>query len=422
MRKLLLLCLIFLLFAGAVPAASGEERRTADDLRARYLENLNKKISAVYVNGPSSANPYEAGVLTDEAIEAAVSEANFIRWLAGLDELETDAGLNALAQHGAVLMAANKSLSHSPEQPADMPDDFFKMGEAAAASCNLAMFNWAEEDLLNQAVVQFSRDDTGANRYILGHRRWLLYPAMKYTGFGLAQDEDGRSYAAMYVMDESNGKAEYDLICWPSGGAFPAELMSADTPWSVTPNPEIYDLERTSPRIVMTEETTGAEFVFEIMTEEAAGDQYFVLGGGRFGGGPTYIFRPDLSAYDRLMYGYSQNQVWTVRLDGMILKNGAPAGPIEYTVEIASLTPISPAAVEIMPREMTVRIGEEAYLSAQVIPDWADDLSVVWSSSDESIASVGPDGRVRGIGKGTCLVIAEAVNGKKDEVGITVTE
>ena len=420
MRRLQLLILIILLLSGLFMPAEGEKIRSREALREEYLSILHKENSAVYVNEPSVQNPYAAGSLTEEALSDALLQANFIRWLAGLEPLELDGALNDLTQHGAVLMAANGELSHAPHRPEDMDEVFFRMGEKAAASCNLVMYNWTEEDILEDAVEQFACDDGASNQHILGHRRWLLYPAMKYTGFGLAQDESGRSYAAMYVMDASNRDAEYDMVCWPSAGAFPAEFMTADMSWSITPNPQIYDLEKTSPRIAMTEQTTGAEYVFEIMTEEAEGEQYFVLGGGRYGDGPTYIFRPDLSEYDELMYGYEQNQVWTVRVDGMILKDGTQIGPVEYTVEMASLTPIDPAAVEIMPRELTLKAGQSARLSAQVIPDWADDLSIIWSSSDEEVAFVDGEGTIYGRKAGKCRVCAESVNGRKDEIEITV--
>ncbi len=419
MRKI---CAIILLLMMAICPAKGAESRSREALREEYLLSLHENVGRTYVNEPSVQNPYSEGALSEEAVARALSCANFIRWLAGLQPIEADPALNDLAQHGAVLMAANGSLSHSPEKPADMSDDFFNLGETAAASCNLIQYNWFEEGILCDAVEQFARDDGDENRYVLGHRRWLLYPKLRYTGFGLAQDADGRSYAAMYVMDDSNADAEYDMVCWPSAGAFPAEFLSADTSWSITPNPAVYDLERSSPRITMTELLSGAQFVFGIMREEAEGEQFFVLGGGRYGEGPTYIFHPDLSEYDRLMYGYQQNQVWTVRVDGMFFLDGTQSGPVEYTVEMVSLTPIDPATVEVMPREVTLKIGDSVKLSAQVIPDWADDLSVAWRSEDETILTVEADGTAHAHKAGSAWVVAEAVNGRYDRIEITVSE
>lgn len=423
MRKLQLSGMIFLLLNLAFLPAGAAEMRSREALRHRYLCNVHKEMCEVYAEEPSAAFPYAAGSLSEEAVLAALDEVNFIRYLAGLDPVQADDRLNSLAQHGAVLMAANGSLSHSPRQPSDMEDTFYIKGETAASSSNLIMLNWFEEDILAEAVRQFALDDGDANRYVLGHRRWLLYPQMKYTGFGLAQDEEGRSYASMYVMDDSNDTADYDMILWPSAGAFPAEYMSAQTPWSVSLNPEKYDLDKSALMITLTEKTTGARFVFDTMEETASDpDQYFVLGGGRMGDGPVYIFKPDLSEHDELMYGYCQNQVWTAEITGIFLADGTLADPIEYTVEMASLTPIAPAAVEISERSLTLKTGESAFLSAEVIPDWADDLSIIWRSSDETIASVSEMGEVAAQKAGKCTIIAESVNGKYDEMEITVTE
>ena len=421
MHRLYRACLIILLVFALLPASGQAGGHTKEAVRAAYSSILQKTDGETYVNLPLTENPYGAGALSEETTAAALDQANFIRWLAGLEEIQTDEGLNDLAQHGAVLMAANKSLSHAPQQPADMDDAFYEKGYAAAASCNLIMFNWNEEGLLSEAVRQFARDDGEHNRTVLGHRRWMLYPGMLYTGFGLAQDEDGRSYAAMYVMDSSRTDAEYDLIKWPSEGAFPAEYLSVETPWSISPNPDVYDLAASTPRIEMREQTTGTEYALDIM-EEISGDEYFIPGGGRYGDGPVYIFHPDLNRHENLMYGYQQNQVWTVTLSGMVYADGQAAEPIEYTVEMISLTPIAPAAVEISPREASVCVGEEILLGAQVIPDWADDLSVTWRSENEAVATVGEDGTVRGVSAGTCTIVAETVNGRDDRIEITVTE
>jgi len=330
MRKLQLFGMIFLLLNLAILPAGADETRSREALRSRYLCSLHKEVHAVYDEEPSAVFPYAAGSLSEEAVLAALDEVNFIRYLAGLDPVQADGRLNDLAQHSAVLMAANGSLSHSPRQPSDMEDAFYIKGETAASSSNLIMLNWFEEDILTEAVRQFALDDGEGNRYVLGHRRWLLYPQMKYTGFGLAQDEEGRSYAAMYVMDASEEQAEYDMICWPPAGAFPAEYMSAQTPWSVSLNPEKYDLDKSALMITLTEQRTGARFIFDTMEETASDEnQYFVLGGGRMGDGPAYIFRPDLSEYDELMYGYSQNQIWSVMITGVFLKGGALADPIK---------------------------------------------------------------------------------------------
>lgn len=420
MKKLLKYSVIFLLFIGLFSACAQAETRSTEQLRAEYEACFFKKNASDAeqdVNGQSDGNSHFS------QMQQALSQVNFIRYLAGLDAVSLSEEMSDLAYSAALLCARNEKLSHEPTCAQDMDEELYEKGRRAAAGSNLLMLNWKGSGLLREAAILFAKDEGEANRYALGHRRWLLYPYMQETGFGMAQDADGRSYIAMYVMDDSAQDREYDMICYPSGGAFPAEYMSADTAWSVSFNPDRYDLRGSTPYLIMIERTSGAEFRFERLNtaQELEGrDSYFILSGGRFGDGPAYIFRPDLSEYDELMYGYEQNQVWDVRIEGMKYIDGTLCDAIEYTVEMASLTPIEPAAVEIMPRERVMATGESAALSAQVIPKWADDLSVTWSSTDEWVAQVDADGTVHANGKGTCEIIARSVNGREDRIKITV--
>ena len=56
--------------------------------------------------------------------------------------------------------------------------------------------------------------------------------------------------------------------------------------------------------------------------------------------------------------------------------------------------------------EMTVRKGTEFYLNATVTPDTADDKTIVWSTSDPTIATVSDEGKVITVGVGQCIITA----------------
>lgn len=416
MGKVFKCCVIFLLFAGLLAAPARAQERNREQMRMLYLESIHKSNEEISVKLANGQCP------SCDGLGQALGSINFLRTLCGLEAVELSATLTERAADAALLMAYNGEISHQPTKQEGVDDALYERGSSAAADCNLAMFNWHGEQLLTEAVVQFVRDERGSNRYVLGHRRWLLYPFMRYTGVSAVQDEDGKSYAAMYVMDDSAQGVDYDMICFPSGGAFPIEYMSKDTPWSVSFNPDKYDLMNSTPYLILTERTSGAEFRFERLNtaEELSQGGYFILSGGRYGDGPAYIFMPDLEEYDDLMYGYEQNQIWDVRIAGMKTADGIYCKPIEYTVEMASLTPIAPSAVEISPRKRTLNVGESACLSAQVIPKWADDLSVTWQSSDEAVAVVDEEGKVHAVGEGTCEIIAQTVNGREDRIAVEV--
>ena len=343
----------------------------------------------------------------------------FLRTVAGLPPVAEDAALTGLAQHGAVLMAALQTVSHTPEQPGDMDDAFFAQAAKAAAGCSLASFNWFSPSLAADCVDWFARDDTAANLAALAHRRWLLSPGMGLAGFGLALDKEGRSYAALYVTDAS-APVDYDFIRWPAEGAFPAELMRAETPWSVSPDPALCNLALSEPHVLLGELTSGARWELAVSEGGAPDAAYCLVDTGRYGGGPALIFRPDLMDSAALEDGYEQNQVWRVTVTGLASPEGEALPPLVYDVEMASLTPIDPASVELSERALALSVGESVEIAATVYPRWADDLSYTLSVSDGTVAVVDKDGRLTGVGAGKCVLRAETVNGRFDEIDITV--
>ena len=63
--------------------------------------------------------------------------------------------------------------------------------------------------------------------------------------------------------------------------------------------------------------------------------------------------------------------------------------------------------------EVTVDVGRTAVLKATVLPKDTSDKTVVWSSSDESIARIGKDGRITAVALGRCeIVCTSSTNGE----------
>ena len=411
-RTLRLIALFFLIAALLVPAALCEHSR--EELRDMWNELPPLVQGSLFAETPSLIPPYTPGALTDAALNDALQYAIFVRALAGLDDpISLSDQLNATAQSAALLLAVGGVLSHQPEQPEGFPDELFASGADGAAGGNLASFNWIAPDLLRRAIEGFLLDEDERNASVAGHRRWLLNPRMRHTGFGFARDRAGRSVAVMYVLDRS-GDADYDMVRWPAPGAFPAELMTAGTPWSVSLNPARYDLSLSEPALMMEELTLGLRFAFDSPGEFQPDGAFFVLDEERHGDGPALLFRPVIEG------GYRQNQRWRVTISGIVGADGEPVEPVVYTVEIASLTPIDAADVEIDDVAISVYVRDEIALVARVVPDWADDLSIAWSSDAPEIASVDENGVLTAHGTGAVTVTAAAVNGRRAEIVIEV--
>ena len=405
MHKLSALTL-FLVLIFCARGAFGE-LHTRDEVRAMYADITVNSEGSPYVEEPSVSGEYSAGRITDAALSSALDYVNFFRYLAYLDGNVTLDSLYTLrAQHAAALLAANDALSHDAPRPEGMSDSFYQTAHTGTMSSNIAAINWMADDILNIAMEYFVRDDGEVNLDTLGHRRWLLNPYLGATGFGLANSETGMSYAAMYAHDTSADPGQWESVRWPSEGAFPADLTSADIPWSVTLNPEVYADDFSETSVQLYENTAGR-----------AGLKYFGVSTDNYGAGPCIIFLPDLESMG--ISDYQQNQVWYVRIEGLRTVDGESAS-IEYTVEMMSLYPIDPAAVEVEPRALEMDVGDLCILTAQVVPEWADDVSVSWSSTDENVATVDAEGYVTAVAPGKCEIVATSANGRSDACNVNV--
>ena len=60
--------------------------------------------------------------------------------------------------------------------------------------------------------------------------------------------------------------------------------------------------------------------------------------------------------------------------------------------------------IEISPAEITIAVGRSGNLKANVLPKDTDNKKVIWSSSDESIATVNKTGQIKGISIGDCTI------------------
>ncbi len=286
-------CVALAAIAALLPL-SGAQAHERAEVRRRYQAAVSRDEEAPYAALPSARAPYAVGELRAEALEDALDYLNFLRWLPGLAPVALDARLTEIAQYGAVLQAANDAVSHAPAQPPQMGEDFFQKARYAAESSNIARINWTGGDPLRAGLQLFARDDGEENLAALGHRRWLLSPLMAATGLGLAASESGHSYITMYAHDMQADPGDWDYVAWPSAGAFPAELMSAELAWSLVLNPARYDAENA--RVTLTNLETGEIYAFP------GEGGFFALDEGGYGAGPCLIFRP------RVSEDYQQNQ------------------------------------------------------------------------------------------------------------------
>lgn len=392
------LLLFFLLFR--VPAGA---ERTVTEIRSAWSRSAKQEGSVfLHIPDPASGDP---GELNASAKAAALDRLNFFRYLAGVPcDVGEDPLCTLRAQCAACVLAANDDLSHEPEKPTNIPDEFYETGLEGARKSDIMILNWQSDGILSVCTEYFVRDDGPENLWEVGHRRWMLRPDLKETGFGLALSEQGNSYAAMYVAGEETGPGDQGLVLWPAEGAFPAELMGRELPWTVMIDPSRYSVSEDTLNVTMT--CDGSPVAIGGLHYDRA----------RIGGMSCIVFLPGLRE-DQL----TQNRILRVRLEG-ISGEGIPEEGLEWETVLCSLYPVDPSAVEVYPEQAELESGFVLELSGQVIPDWADVTALSWSTSDPSVAEVSPDGSVSAVGTGECVITAEAVNGRSGTCRIIVTQ
>lgn len=270
----------------ADPATSGvyvkyrTQQEIVDYVKAHPAESTDKLTFEKY---PSFSKHYNIGKLSEATQNSALNMLKQIRYIAGVsDEVSISDKYTELAQAAAYINYANGELSHNPDEPKGIPFDLYDLGSQGACQSDLAWTSWSGCSL-NASLMDWMKDADSRNISSVGHRRWLLNPAMSATGFGAVDGSKG-TYSAVYVFDEENTNAEEDRVCWPAQN-MPTEYFTSDHPWSVS----IGGIDDTSKiQVVLKNVKTGKTWNF---SSEKSDGGFYVDDGG-YGDDGCVIFRP----------------------------------------------------------------------------------------------------------------------------------
>ena len=302
---------------------------------------LAPEATAVFSVVPSAVVPYAIGELDSVYLNDALQLLNFYRRLAGLEEVILSDHLNVQAQYGAVVLAANNTLTHTPKKPADMTESFYRMGANACAGSNISMRYGYDSAILLQSAIRAHMDELSAsNRADLGHRRWLLDPGLGKVGFGLATSATNRQYITVPISDDTGTGDMPDVILWPAAGQFPNNVFSPGTPWSVILDPEVYLVPReTQLQVTVTRHRDGKVFVPPVLdgqsqlTDEGS---YLLVNSENYGAGCCISFSIGKTALGDSSYWGD----YTVSITGLYTLDGQHA-LVEYTVRFFDAEAIS---------------------------------------------------------------------------------
>jgi len=152
-----------------------------------------------------------AGDISADGRENALRLFNLVRWLADLPAVVTEDARNQQAQACALMMTANKALSHDP--PADWKC-FTELGKKGASTSNISGGPGVS------SVFSYMVDD--GNLTTFGHRRIILANDLGPIGLGSA----GKGGSSCMQNIGGTGKATKAWMAWPPPGAFPIQAYT----------------------------------------------------------------------------------------------------------------------------------------------------------------------------------------------------
>lgn len=281
---------------------------------------------------PQTSAPYEPGQLTPAFVRDGLAMTNFVRYLAGLPaDLQLDSQLNKQAQVGALVLGAVDDLTHTPGKPRKMKRDLYDVGYTSTTSSNLS----SGVETLSEQVLGFMDDLGMHNLQNVGHRRWILNPPLKKTGFGFAYAAGSTTpYGVMQVFDttdETEFKVNYDFIAWPPAGPVPETVFAENAPWSLTPNPAQYDLAQAKAiRVELTDESRGTRWILDKNDRKIADEgEFFHLSMSEAGYPSAIVFRPRGAQYEA-------GSLFHVRVSGLPHRERGTE-TVEYRVQFFAL-------------------------------------------------------------------------------------
>lgn len=348
--------------------------------------------TATWESKPSAKSPYALGRISEQTRTSALNMLNSIRYIAGLNaDITSDEEYEQLAQAAVLADAAYGQISHYPGRVDDMDQELYDLGAKGASSCNLG---WSSggQCLLNSTILQgWTGDSDSSNIDRIGHRRWVLYPGMKKTGFGAISAGSG-SYTAMYAFDGFGYGKDAPMVAWPAEN-MPIEFFNSTRGYANAWSFSTGNVESTTEvQVSVTRRSDNKSWKFS----EASSNGYFNVENSNYGQSGCIIFRPNGIS------SYKSGEVFDVAITGL------SCGDVNYTVNFFSVNavPSKVTSVSLNPNTLTLTAGQTAEIKAELLPGDADDVRLEWKSSDEGVASVDQNGIVTALSDGKATISA----------------
>jgi hypothetical protein len=204
----------------AIPATGGYDTSSRVAVAQAYIGDYlpTRAIPSSWTGSVADGN---AGDVSPVYRNAVAQRVNWYRAMAGAPAwIAFDPTFNAKAQKGALMLAANKALSHTPPTTWQ-----FYTAEGAEALGKSSLCQAFESD---PGCVEQYIADQGANNAAAGHRRWIFYPQTRLMGTGDVP-YDRNLWNALWVFDSNYGTqrpaTRDEFVAWPPKGYVPYQVV-----------------------------------------------------------------------------------------------------------------------------------------------------------------------------------------------------
>lgn len=317
------MALLSLCMAMSASAASPKvAKRTQAQIRKFIKEHpvkMNKKTT--YKTKPKVKAPFKAGELSAATNKNALNMINQIRYIAGLDaNVKINKNFAKQAQAAALVSRLNGSLLHEPSQPAKMSSSLYTLGKNGAGKSNLGRHY---STLPQEILYDWMSDSDETNIGRLAHRRWILNPYFKQTGFGFV-DDPSWPYTAIYVSGTGTENYGFDdppknyNIVWPAQNTPITFFNPVTDAWTVTTGKT-----ETASKVKVTLVRTRDKKKWVFSSKKHNGD--FTVSNASFGQTDCIIFRP------KNLKKIKAGDKFNVTITGLV------CGTLKYTVKFFKL-------------------------------------------------------------------------------------
>ena len=203
------------------------------DFMSEYPADINAPVA--YQTKPSTQSPYGIGVLSEETRQQLLNLINQIRFVAGVDaDVPYSIENERRASAASLVMALNKSLSHSPSRPSALSSAAYNSiwSDAVFGAFNSNIAGGSSS--INYNVIRYMDDRSEAK---VGHRRHILKGNLADIGIGAGMTDN---YSALFVDSNMGSTAEAVQAAWPAN-LTPSDFWYTGSLWSVNWGSEISD-------------------------------------------------------------------------------------------------------------------------------------------------------------------------------------